>query len=275
MPGKTYTGLARVLICGAGFLADAYDLFVINIVKVVMKDNWPQTTADASLVSTTALVGAILGQLFFGSFADWLGRRAIFITTCCLVVGGALLSSLVWPIGSMNIYTFLAIWRFVLGFGVGGEYPLSATITSETSDDKTRGRNIGLVFSMQGWGMLLSPMVFLICYHAGFSYEFDWRFALAFGALPGMIAFYYRYQMAETESYEVATEATKDEHHLRTMWRNLRAHWKTVLGTAGSWFLFDITFYANGLFSSTIIEAMGLSKDLEDTINYNDTTLQF
>jgi MFS family permease len=42
----------------------------------------------------------------------------------------------------VGIYTQLMIWRFVLGFGVGGEYPLSATITTESSTNESRGRNV-------------------------------------------------------------------------------------------------------------------------------------
>jgi MFS family permease len=42
----------------------------------------------------------------------------------------------------VGIYTQLMIWRFLLGFGVGGEYPLSATITTESSTNESRGRNV-------------------------------------------------------------------------------------------------------------------------------------
>jgi MFS family permease len=87
-------------VSGVGFMSDAYDLFVINLVKNVLfavyplaaksADNKVQQTALAAAVTTAALVGAIFGQLAFGFFADRLGRRTIFILTISLVIVGAL-----------------------------------------------------------------------------------------------------------------------------------------------------------------------------------------
>lgn len=48
-----------------------------------------------------------------------------------------------------SIFLWLSVTRFVLGVGVGGVYPLSATIAAESSDKKSRGRTASLVFSMQ------------------------------------------------------------------------------------------------------------------------------
>ena len=71
-------------------------------------------------VKSMALVGAVFGQLFFGSLADVIGRKRIFVTTCFLVILGAVLSSAVQDnTGSFGIYSQLSLWRFVLGFGVG------------------------------------------------------------------------------------------------------------------------------------------------------------
>jgi MFS transporter, PHS family, inorganic phosphate transporter len=58
--------LGACLMSGIGFLADAYDLFVINIVKIVLQEIYGQTDNDASMVASTALWGAVAGQLIFG-----------------------------------------------------------------------------------------------------------------------------------------------------------------------------------------------------------------
>lgn len=47
--------------------------------------------------------------------------------------------------------------------------------------------------------------------------------------------------------------------HPVAKWPLIKQYWRTLLGTAGGWFLFDVTFYANGLFSSTIIEVRACS----------------
>lgn len=113
-----------------------------------------------------ALVGAVVGQLGCGAIADLIGRRKIFIATCSLVIIGEKLRTLVevsscttiWYVGallsacvqdttgSFGIYSQLCLWRFILGVGVGGEYPLSASITAESSQNANLAKNLALVF---------------------------------------------------------------------------------------------------------------------------------
>jgi MFS family permease len=85
----------------------------------------------------------------------------------------------------------LCAWRFLLGVGVGGVYPLAATISSESADTEHRGRNSALVFSMQGVGQVLSPvMAYLIwdvVVRRNGKNGWDWRLLLGIGALPGLL----------------------------------------------------------------------------------------
>jgi hypothetical protein len=137
-----------VLMSGAGFLADAYDLFVINIAVDIMarcSHEQPLTIVMISTVKSMAVAGAIVGQIVFGSLADIIGRRRIFIITCYLVIVGSVLSGLAVDSRSFGIYSQIATWRFVLGVGIGGEYPLSAAITAESSRYGSEIRNLATV----------------------------------------------------------------------------------------------------------------------------------
>ncbi|RYG52726.1 hypothetical protein EON67_00515, partial [archaeon] len=69
----------QAFIAGVGILSDAFNFFSINLVKNVMSNIYPQTSAQTSAIGTAALVGAVFGQVVFGSLADKLGRRTIFI----------------------------------------------------------------------------------------------------------------------------------------------------------------------------------------------------
>jgi PHS family inorganic phosphate transporter-like MFS transporter len=178
--------LSKVIISGVGFLADAYDLFVINVVVDLMsKENYhqPLTNATKATIKAMALIGAIIGQLVFGATADLIGRRRVFIATCSMVIIGALMSSTIANTrGEFGIYSQLIFWRFFLGVGVGGEYPLSASITSESSGDLDRGRNLSMVFSMQGVGTILCSLVLVtVTASLGENYNAQWRIALAIG----------------------------------------------------------------------------------------------
>lgn len=53
---------------------------------------------------------------------------------------------------AVSIIGVLVVWRFIMGVGIGGDYPLSATISSEFASTRTRGRLMTAVFSAQGWG---------------------------------------------------------------------------------------------------------------------------
>ncbi len=207
---------ARVLLAGAGFLADAYDLFVINLVLRLLRDEYPSYTAQGlaptleGQVASAALVGSILGQLVAGSSADIVGRKAIFVATAALITIGSVGSSFCSDSNDVPIYTRIACWRFFLGLGVGGEYPLAATVTSESSSAASRGRLMTAVFSMQGIGSLVSAMIVYVVLILGFDAGFAWRFALFCGALPAIIAFPWRLRMHETETFERIKRERRD-----------------------------------------------------------------
>jgi MFS family permease len=199
---------ARVLLAGAGFLADAYDLFVINLVLRLLRDEYPQYSQSGSAhmlegsVASAALMGSIIGQLVAGSMADVVGRKRIFVITAALIALGSLGSACSMDTPFLTIYGQVSCWRFFLGAGVGGEYPLAATVTSESSSAGKRGSLMAAVFAMQGIGSLLSGVVVFLCLFCGASTAFTWRFALAFGAVPAILAFPWRLRMHETESFE-------------------------------------------------------------------------
>jgi PHS family inorganic phosphate transporter-like MFS transporter len=55
---------------------------------------------------------------------------------------------------AVHIITVLTMLRFIMGVGIGGDYPLSAIITSEFAATRSRGRLMTAVFASQGWGYL-------------------------------------------------------------------------------------------------------------------------
>ena len=86
---------------------------------------------------------------------------------------------------------------------------------------------------------------------------------MGIGAVPGILSLYFRITMTETEKYlqSLSNENEKKEtlwksiiSHLKATGRSIRPHFRWLVGTAGTWFLFDIVFYANGLFSATVVE---------------------
>jgi hypothetical protein len=73
------SSIGNIIVTGAGFAADAYDLFVMNSVLVVLSFADPEAVSDQNggkgLVATIVLVGSVIGQILFGLIADRIGRR--------------------------------------------------------------------------------------------------------------------------------------------------------------------------------------------------------
>src|ERR1700727_2760415 len=134
-------GLRRraLLVSGMGFFTDAYDLFVIGIVSTLLKTQWHLDTNQLAVLNATMLGAAFLGALVFGRVADKIGRTRVYWMSAALMVIAAIGSALAPSL------TVLVAFRFVLGFGVGGDYPVSAVLMSEYADHHNRRRIAGLV----------------------------------------------------------------------------------------------------------------------------------
>lgn len=105
-----------------------------------------------------------------------------------------------------------------MGMGIGGDYPLSAVITSEFAARRIRGRMMTAVFSAQGWGNLASAIVSIIAVTAfknGIltesvtnltSIDKCWRTVIGVGCVPATIALYFRLTIPETPRYTMDIE---------------------------------------------------------------------
>jgi PHS family inorganic phosphate transporter-like MFS transporter len=190
--------LKVMFVSGMGFFTDAYDLFVIGIVIKLVADQWHLTTTQTSLLASTTLAASAFGALLFGRIADIVGRKKMYGVEVLILAIGAIASAF-----SPNI-TWLIIFRIILGVGVGGDYPVSATIMSEYSGKASRGKMVGLVFAMQAAGLIVGPLVAVILLTAGLDHNLVWRLLLGLGAVPSLSVFYLRRQIHETPRFAAA-----------------------------------------------------------------------
>jgi PHS family inorganic phosphate transporter-like MFS transporter len=250
-----------IVIAGTGFFADAYDLFVIDLVMSILMRLNPEQIGpwEKSIIGSSTLIGAVFGQVTFGLLGDWFGRKWTFVATCVLIIVGTLASGLCqWSDGPFKLVHQLALCRLVLGVGVGGEYPLAATIAAESSTKKNRGSLVAAVFSMQGWGMLMSCVVVLALLWAEFSLDVVWRAALIVGAIPSALVIVLRYKLEESGMFleaagnEAAEERLTLSQKLSASLGHIKAYWHPLVGTTMTWLILDITFYGTGSFKSRI-----------------------
>ncbi|KAL3517696.1 hypothetical protein ACH5RR_020285 [Cinchona calisaya] len=218
-----------IIIAGMGFFTDAYDLFCISLVTKMLGRIYYHVEGSkkpgslppnvSAAVNGVAFCGTLAGQLFFGWLGDKLGRKKVYGITLMVMVFASIASGLSFGHDPKFVMGTLCFWRFWLGFGIGGDYPLSATIMSEYANKKTRGGFIAAVFAMQGFGILSGGIFAIIIssiFNARFkapSYAVDpvastvpqadyvWRITLMAGAIPAMLTYYWRMKMPETARY--------------------------------------------------------------------------
>ncbi|QGA55220.1 MFS transporter [Sulfolobus sp. E5-1-F] len=254
---------------GMGFFTDAYDLFIISAILDVLAQlhdpNFPLNGFTQGLLASAALWTAVIGQLLFGFLGDKIGRKAIYGVEAMLMTVGALLSAI-----SPNIY-WLIIFRSIIGLGIGGDYPISATIMGEYANVKDRGKLIALVFANQGLGSLAAVAVGIGTVLA-FPLDISWRVMAAIGAIPAATVIYLRRKTPETPRYSMLVKGNIQEAKRAAEFLGgkieekkayskplslsefLSKYWLTLIGTAVSWFLIDIAFYGTGIYSGTVTQ---------------------
>ncbi len=259
-----------VLVSGMGFFTDAYDLFVIGIASTLISLQWQLSADKLALLNATMLGAACLGAFVFGRIADLVGRKHVYWLVAAIMVVAALGSAFA------PSYWVLIGFRFLLGLGVGGDYPVSAVIMTEYANRKDRGRLVGLVFSTQALGLIVGPLIALALLGAGTSDDIAWRVLLGLGAVPAAMVVYLRRRMPESPRYQLQMQGRTDEAEsemsafsegavqgstagaarrrigLRAFLTD-RSFLVLLAGTAGCWFLLDYAYYGNTISTPQII----------------------
>ena len=179
-----------LFITGLGWMFDAMDTGIIAFVLPMLAKAWSLTTAQMGLIGSMGLVGMAIGAVFAGELADRFGRKHMFMATLVLYSGATGLCSIAWNFES------LLFFRFLVGFGLGGQLPVAVTLVTEFSPADVRGKFIVLLESFWGVGWLAAALIsyFVIP-------RFGWQFAFALGALPALYVFYIFHWIPESVRY--------------------------------------------------------------------------
>ncbi|KAJ7744750.1 phosphate permease [Mycena maculata] len=229
------------LVAGVGFFTDAYDIFAINIAVILLGyvyGHTPDHQCRPTFNSNQTLglkiatpVGTFFGQLFFGWFADIVGRKRMYGVELVIMTVGTFGQATAGNGQAVNIVAMLILWRFIMGLGVGGDYPLSATIASEFASVNIRGRMMTAVFAAQGWGNFaasLAATIITIAFKNAIDVprcidctnpvcslpetqtinhvDYMWRILLGIGCIPAVMALYFRLTLPETPRFTMDIE---------------------------------------------------------------------
>ena len=194
-----------VVASGMGFFTDAYDLFVIGIASALITKDWHLSPGRLAVLNSTMLAAAFAGAFVFGRYADKVGRKRVYWLVAAIMIAGALGSAFA------QSFWMLIAFRFVLGFGVGGDYPVSAVMVSEYANRKDRGRLVGMVFGTQALGLIIGPLIALALLGSGVGDDTVWRILLGLGAVPAAAVIYLRCRMPESPRYQAQVQGLAEQ----------------------------------------------------------------
>lgn len=182
-----------LLVTGLGWLFDSMDTGLIAFILPVLAKEWGLAPGQMGLIGSIGLIGMALGAVVSGTIADRIGRKKVFTITVLLYSIASAFCALSWN------YESLLVFRFLVGFGLGGELPVAATLVSEYAPSRVRGRFIVLLESFWGLGWIAAA-----CIAYFFIPLYGWRMAFLIGALPALYVCLIRMHMPESVRYLLA-----------------------------------------------------------------------
>ncbi|UOG17426.1 MFS transporter [Acinetobacter sp. PK01] len=199
--GKFHYTLLWVI--GLGWMFDAMDTGLISFILTKMATEWSMSPAEKGWVVSIGFVGMAIGAVCSGALADRWGRRNVFAVTLVTYSIATALCAFV-----PNL-TWLLVFRFIVGLGLGGQLPVAVTLVSEYIPAQVRGRFIVLLESFWGLGWLVAA---LVSYFVIPSY--GWHVAFLIGGLPALYVFMILKKVPESVPYLINRGRIEEAHAL-------------------------------------------------------------
>ena len=263
------------ILSAMGVMLDGFDFFIIGVALPLIARDFQMHAATRGLVAVAAVAGALLGALVFGQVADRIGRKGMFLVDIILFVVFSAASAAAWNPAS------LIVFRFLLGIGIGADYPIGVSYIAESVPTRLRGRLIVGAFAFQALGSLLGVLIGLVILKLDPNI-WAWRWMLAFGVLPAVVVVLMRDGLPESVRWHLARGHYEKASHAASQLLEtpitLNAENSPPPADAGlgfgslfspkyirrtifasvPWFLQDISTYGIGIFTPTIMGAMAL-----------------
>lgn len=197
-PQKVSSPWHVLLATWLGGVFDGMDSSIFAIVLFPALSELLHTNSHAvaglhgSYIVAFFMVGWALGAMIFGTLADYIGRaRTMTITILLYAICTGLCAT-------AHSWQELAIYRFLVGAGIGGEMGVAAVFLSECWPSKSRMQAVSLMATSLGCGYLLTALLNLSLGHLG------WRALFIAGIAPAFLTVYMRFKLKESHKFEAA-----------------------------------------------------------------------
>ncbi|KAK4687773.1 hypothetical protein P7C73_g2347, partial [Tremellales sp. Uapishka_1] len=271
--------VGTIFASGSALFSDGYANASIGPVNTILKgyiykDTFLTHTQDSSLISAMAFAGIIVGQLTFGWISDKIGRKfGMLVCTGIVFVFSALEAGSKGVGGAQGTINALIAYRFLVGIGIGGEYPTGSVAAAEGSEDPQISKKsqqrlfvlatnsaIDVAFVVATFVPLVLLWIFGMDHLRAV-----WRITLGLGIVPPMFLLYFRLKMREPEAY-IKNSMKKARI---PYWLIIKRYWVKLAAVSITWFIYDWITYPFGIYSSAITDVADANGDLYSALGWS------
>ncbi|UNL85280.1 MFS transporter [Priestia koreensis] len=252
------------MLSAAGTFLDGFDLTVIAVAMPLILSQWGFGPGVQAMITSSAVIGSLIGALWLGNLTDKFGRKAMYVVDLLAFVIFAALTAFAqapWQ---------LILFRFLLGIGIGADYPISATLVSEFSPTKERGKYSTFLGAMWFVGAVTAYIVGIVLLPLGDS---AWRYMLLIGAVFALIVFFFRVTLPESprwlasrgrekEAEEIMLKitgqkviippSTKPKQKIGDLFS--KSFFRRTFFVCGFWFCYAVAYYGISMYTPTILK---------------------
>jgi len=255
------TGVQRraLLAASLGWMLDSMDIMLYSMVLSHMMADLGMSKGTAGLMASLTLASSAVGGIFFGILADRIGRTRAMIATILIYSTFTAACGL-----SQNVYQ-LALFRILLGLGMGGEWACGAALVAETWPARHRGKALGIMQSSWAIGYGLAAAITGLVLP-----RFGWRAVFFVGIFPALFTLWIRRHVPEPEIWLRSRGERKTQPSLAgllSLWRSgQRKHLLvTTAANAGTMFAYWGLFTWIPAYLSLPVESGGAGLDIVRT----------
>ncbi len=264
-------------LCAMGVFIDGFDLFIIGVALPLIAQDLSPNRWEIGMIGAAAPLGAMFGAAALGWATDKIGRKTMYMFDLVLFVVLSIVCSLSW-----NAFSLIA-FRFLLGIGIGADYPIGSSYIAEFMPSKVRGKMLISAFSFQAVGSLAGALVGLAVLMV-YPEVSAWRWMLAIGVVPAVATIFMRHSAPESPRWlldqgrvEEACKVVGDTLGQELSFTSLnlpkrperaakakisitalfeKSYLRRTILALAPWFLMDIALYGVGIFTPTMLAAI-------------------
>jgi benzoate transport len=183
-------GRKAVFAATLGYAMDGFDLQILGFALPAITLSLGLSTTEAGWLATITLIGTVAGAMVFGALADRYGRVRILTYSIVLFAVFTALTAL------SQGFVEMAIFRFIAGIGIGGEFGIGMALAAEAFPALKRARATSIVGVGFQLGVLLAAII-----SAPVITLWGWRGLFVIGVFPAVVAAVFRRRLHEPEAF--------------------------------------------------------------------------